>query len=354
VYKGNEMTTPKYIRTTDRSGRVDFTNVENLVAQQLNHFKGWTCNAGVQSLYIDYDGSVWVANCAGAAMNPNSISKDITWEWGHVGSIFLDEYVWPTGPVICPFRSCGCGADLCVSKNAQPVNMGANSIDNIKAVDSETDLVAVGMNLHWPKHVLWDIGRWCNYSCSYCWPAVHNKTDPHKKFDVMKAAVDRIYDEWSNGETVKWAFGGGEPTVNPDFLPLMEYIRKRGGYTLVVSNGSRNIDYYYKLAWAIDCLQLSLHTEFWRQDQFTANLESVLKAYKDKDGGWVDVKIMCKPGVVRDAVGWKNEFNRIIMAASGRARRLGYATLVPIRSIDDSGVLVGYDAEELDLLQKNA
>ena len=350
-------TTPKYIRAIDKNNRRQDYAVEDLVSQQLNKFEGWTCNAGVQSLYIDYDGSMWIANCAGAAMNPNSKSKDIQWEWGYVGDIFIDEYVWPTDPVICPFKVCGCGADMCISKNAKNVDMGPNPLQNIEEIThNDSDLVAVGMNHPWPKHILWDIGRWCNYSCSYCWPSVHNKTDPHKTMDVMQQVVDRVYNKWAEGKPIKWAFGGGEPTVNPDFLPLMKYIRGKGGYTLVVSNGSRSADYYRELAHAVDCLQLSLHTEFWNKDKFTNNLRSVLTAYNEKNGGWVDIKIMCKPGVVADAVKWKDEFNKIILDASSEGpggRRLGFATLVPIRGLDD-GELVDYQQYEIDLLHKNS
>ena len=93
-------TSPRYIRTINKQGiRQDYA-VEDIVSRELNRFKGWTCNAGIQNLYVDYDGSMWVANCAGAAVNPNSISKDITWEFGYVGDIFMDEYVWPTEPVL--------------------------------------------------------------------------------------------------------------------------------------------------------------------------------------------------------------------------------------------------------------
>lgn len=349
----------KYIEAIDKQGHVHHYSVEDLVSQRLNRFKGWTCNAGMQTLYIDYDGSVWVANCAGAANNPNSKALGhISEEWGYVGDIFQDDYTWPTKPVICPFSSCGCGADVCTSKVAKAVPMRYNMISPRKEIESATNLVAVGMNYPWEKHVLWDIGRWCNYSCSYCWPDVHNKTDPHKKLDVMKKTVDRVVDEWAGGGHVRWAFGGGEPTVNPDFLPLMEYIRSRGGYMLVVSNGSRNTDYYYKLAWAVDCIQLSAHFEFWKPEQFSKNIESIMKAFKDKKGGWMDVKLMCKPGIVHEMQEWKRKFDAImddpenqrVNPGSGRLNRQGGVVLTPIRSLDDSGEMVKYDPSELEIL----
>lgn len=357
------MSAPKYLTAIDKDGIPKECSVEDLIAARQNRFKGWTCNAGLQTLYIDYDGTVWIANCAGAVNNPNTNAiGHISEEWGYVGTILEDDYTWPTKPVICPMTSCGCGADVCTSKAAQPVTLRYNHVELIRPVQSETNLVSVSMNYPWPKHVLWDIGRWCNYSCSYCWPSVHNKTDPHKKFDVMKQAVDRVVDEWAGGGHVRWAFGGGEPTVNPDFLPLIEYIRNRGGYILVVSNGSRNTDYYYKLAWAVDCMQLSLHSEFWKPEQFVKNIESILKAYKDKGGGWLDIKMMCKPGIVREMVEWKQKFeeifnddnNKRINPQSRRLNTQGCAVLTPIRDLNDSGELTDYDPEELELLRKNS
>jgi len=100
---------------------------------------------------------------------------------------------------------------------------------------------------------------------------VHNKTDPHKKLDVMKRVVDQVHDNWSGPEMIRWSFGGGEPTVNPDFLPLVAYIKSRGDYVLTVSNGSRNPEYYAKLARVVDCIQLSVHFEYWKSDNFVLN-----------------------------------------------------------------------------------
>jgi organic radical activating enzyme len=340
----------KYILGITRDGKELNLAVEDVVGRQLNRFLGWTCNAGVQTLYIDYDGSVWVANCAGSHMNPNFLSKDITKEWGYVGDIFKDNYNWPKGPTICPFSSCGCGADICASKNSQSVKTPSNSVKNINPVTSDTELVSLSMNYHWPKHILWDIGRWCNYSCSYCWDWVHNKTDPHKKLDVMKRVVDQVHDNWSGTEMIRWSFGGGEPTVNPDFLPLVEYIKGRGDYVLTVSNGSRNPEYYAKLARVVDCIQLSVHFEYWKSDNFVLNVDTILKSFKDRGHGWMDVKIMCKPGLVQEGIDWRNTFNSMIDQVAANGRWLGYATCVPIRDKDDGGELVGYSQEEITLL----
>ena len=342
----------KYIMGITKEGNILNLAVEDIVGQQLNKFSGWTCNAGVQSLYIDYDGSMWLANCAGGHMNPNKLSKGITKEWGYVGDINKNEYNWPKNPIICPYSSCGCGADLCVSKNSQSVEVPVNSIKNINIIQSETNLVSLSMNYDWPKHILWDIGRWCNYSCSYCWYWVHNKTDPHKKLDIMKRVVDQVHDNWSDNKMIRWSFGGGEPTVNPDFLPLIEYIKGLGDYVLAVSNGSRNAEYYTQLAYAVDCVQLSLHFEFWKSDNFINNVAAILRVFKERKDGWMDIKIMCTPGSVKEGIYWRDYFNKMIDEVVAGDRWLGYAACVPIRDKEDSGILVIYSDDELELLNK--
>lgn len=343
--------TPRYMSAIYSDGTVRDHSTEEIIANGMNRFQGWTCNVGVQTLYIDYDGSVWVGNCAGSRMNPNSLSDDVTKEWGYVGSIVDDRYTWPLDPVICPYDSCGCGADVATSKKARNVRLAANDLGLIQEASATTPIVALGMNYDWPKHILWDLGRWCNYSCSYCWPAVHNKTDPHKKLDMMKKVVDRVHESWSLGKMIRWSFGGGEPTVNPDFLPLIKYIKSRGDYVMTVSNGSRSIEYYQELAANVDCLQLSLHSEFYKPEQFRRNVDAVLGVFRER-GGWLDIKIMCKPGFVSEGIRLMREFNAMISRHKiANGPDLGSAACVPIRDINDGGKLTaGYNDSELRLL----
>ena len=337
--------------TTDRTQRA--YRVEDLVAQGLNRFRDWTCNAGVQTLYIDYDGSVWIANCAGAPNNPNHLApQPLDQQWGHVGSIITDSYAWPTNPVICPFDYCGCGADICASKCAQPVPLEPNQIHNITPVQSLTDLVALGLQQQLDKHVLWDLGRWCNYDCSYCWSYVHNKTDRHKELTLMSAAVDRIMAEWSGGSRPRWAFGGGEPTVNPSFLPLLSHISSYGCDIMVVSNGSRSSDYYRELAQHTFNIHLSVHFDFWNSANFTRNVRAILEVFRERGQGFLDIKLMCRPGRVSEARRWKSYYAWLLSEFSGRGVDRGAASMVPIRD-ETGGMMVGYEPAELAMLLDN-
>ena len=59
-----QPTDNKQLRLYDNHANYKLFSVDEIIAQGLNHWKDWHCSAGARSLYIDYDGNVWVANCA--------------------------------------------------------------------------------------------------------------------------------------------------------------------------------------------------------------------------------------------------------------------------------------------------
>ena len=85
------------------------TNTDELNDKGLNKFKGWTCFAGVDSLYIDFDGNVYKSWC----LNEGKI--------GHI----TEHYLVATKPTICQKNVCSCNTDLvirkCKSKEQLPI-----------------------------------------------------------------------------------------------------------------------------------------------------------------------------------------------------------------------------------------
>ena len=65
-------------------------------------------------------------------------------------------------------------------------------------------LVALEDN-HAPKDELlrveWNLGKRCNYNCSYCGNELHNKTSDHMSWEVYTATIDKIV-EASNGKKI--------------------------------------------------------------------------------------------------------------------------------------------------------
>jgi len=75
-------------------------NSEELKLQRLNNWKNWTCFIGLESLFIEHDGSIYRAVC----MEGKKI--------GHINK----ECDWPKEPVICGIQWCVCTADICTTK----------------------------------------------------------------------------------------------------------------------------------------------------------------------------------------------------------------------------------------------
>lgn len=74
--------------------------------------------------------------------------------------------------------------------------------------------------------VSWILGRFCNYSCSYCWPYANSQTPDYLDLEVYKRTIDNIrFQAGNNGFTkFHWSFSGGEPTAYKHSLELMSKV----------------------------------------------------------------------------------------------------------------------------------
>ena len=76
----------------------------------------------------------------------------------------------------------------------------------------------------------WDLGRRCNYDCSYCPSHRHDNFSAHAPLGELTRNVDFLFkyiDLYMTHRNLKQAsinFTGGEPTVNPYFIQLIEYL----------------------------------------------------------------------------------------------------------------------------------
>jgi len=74
--------------------------------------------------------------------------------------------------------------------------------------------------------ISWILGRFCNYSCSYCWPYARSDTPDHQEFEVYTKTVDEIkMQARANGfAEFHWSFSGGEPTAYKRLLDLVKHL----------------------------------------------------------------------------------------------------------------------------------
>jgi MoaA/NifB/PqqE/SkfB family radical SAM enzyme len=76
-------------------------HANDIIKNNYNNFKSWKCNAGLESLMINWDGEVYRATCRVG---------------GSLGNIYNNTFVPPIGSIICTRNWCTCEADIPLTK----------------------------------------------------------------------------------------------------------------------------------------------------------------------------------------------------------------------------------------------
>ena len=143
----------------------------------------------------------------------------------------------------------------------------------------------------WPHQnsikIEWNLGKRCNYDCSYCPSSIHNNSSPHTDIEILKATVDKLV---SLGKPIRLSFTGGEPCVHPKFDELIKYAKYKGiSWISVTTNGTRPFEFYASLP--VDQYVFSIHFEYdWQRvydtvskvaDQTTIKLVAQIMCHHD-------------------------------------------------------------------------
>jgi organic radical activating enzyme len=117
----------------------------------------------------------------------------------------------------------------------------------------------------------WHLGNHCQFSCSYCPLNLHAGDSKKLELENMKKLV-LIAEEnlkFFNGSTqIHFVFAGGEPTLNPNFGPLVKWLKERKHNISIVTNGGRTINWWKEWGSFLDGVVFSYHTEFTDLDHF--------------------------------------------------------------------------------------
>ncbi|MCM2277023.1 MAG: radical SAM protein [Oligoflexia bacterium] len=327
----------RIVRHYGINGTFTDLSVDQTIASGLNRWRGWRCSAGVEHLYIDYDGDVWIGNCRVG---------------GNLGNVFR-EFSLPEEWIECPRDFCGCGADIAIPKVKAPeyrsllLNLGRAPRGPTLRREKTPEPVAVEQAYHAPVQVFWDLHRRCNFECSYCWPGVHDKIEPFKPYEALLAATETLFARMGRSRTVHFLFGGGEPTMHPSFLDWVALIHSKGGWSVVTTNGSRNERYLVELIRHAS-LNVSVHFEFAIGERWLDRIRALVgeKNANPATGG-LEVKVMVPPGSVARGIAFRDELLRI-----PGFEEVACWSLVPVRSIEKFDELVEYDPEEFLLLKR--
>lgn len=169
---------------------------------------------------------------------------------------------------------------------------------------------------HAPKDELlrveWNLGKRCNYNCSYCGNELHDKTSQHMSMDVFKNTIDQI--KAGSDKKIKISFTGGEPFVNPNFVDMLKYAKENGVHRCsVTTNGSPPMKIYEKALPYLHYVVISYHFEFAYHEKVINNIVAIhklIEQYKESgDYKGMHVHIMFLPGKLNECIEIINELD---------------------------------------------
>lgn len=335
-----DITPGRPLRMYAPNGQFRDISTDELVGSQLNHFKGWLCGMGVESLYVDMDGNVFGASCR---------------ILGKLGNVFEDFEI-PKAWTSCPVEKCTCGADLFIPKAKtnkdkallqKTLGKQSPARSDLRVADLRKFTAMERTHSASEKQIYWEIGRRCNYDCSYCWPFIHNNHEAHKSLEALLSASEKILHKFARGQKVNFIISGGEPTLNPAFLDWVRYISALGHTLSMHSNGSRLPDYYRELI-HYGNLNISVHFEFYKKERMLKVIEAITDEKvknKNQGVGHLEIKFMMAPGRRQEAL----ELQKAILEIPN-FKEYCTSAFVPIRDGKNGDrIMEGYQPEDFEL-----
>jgi MoaA/NifB/PqqE/SkfB family radical SAM enzyme len=142
--------------------------------------------------------------------------------------------------------------------------------------------------------ITWTITNKCNYDCMYCPDFLHAGDHVYSLSDMQSYWIDIFNKTHHKNLKYKISFTGGEVTINKDFLPFVEWLRKNYKnhiqMILLTTNGSASVNYYTKLFKSINNISFSFHGEHANEKLFFDKMIKLRKIIAHKN--FMHVNIM--------------------------------------------------------------
>lgn len=116
----------------------------------------------------------------------------------------------------------------------------------------------------------WMLGNSCSYACSYCPKSLHDGSVRWQSVADVLAFYDLLQRHYAQlrGKRVWLQFTGGEPTMHPQIIRLLEAATACGFQVSLISNASRTLRFWERIAPHLDSVILTYHNEFAELDHF--------------------------------------------------------------------------------------
>lgn len=282
--------TNKNIIFCDDHGNFSLHSSEEVIASKLNNWKGWKCSAGINSLYVTADGNVYNGTCKVEGLK---------------GNVYDTGVVFPSSWTVCTNDFCTnrFETQLFKSKHHNPL-VGHDDLKNFSA--SQVDPAWVGpsnVDKNFPLTITWDIGRRCNYKCSYCAPSVSNTYEVNKTLGSLKFAIRNLHEDYCQGKKAIWNFSGGEPTINPSYMEIVKHLYNDLGHSIITQTNASQGESYYSELIEYSSIFFSAHLDQYNEEQFIKNTQAVIEkisTIQEPARKQFFVKVMTPPGKVKE------------------------------------------------------
>lgn len=118
----------------------------------------------------------------------------------------------------------------------------------------------------------WMIGNSCNHACSYCPSLLHDGSLNWQDARLIRKMFRALHLHYARGlgKTVWLQFTGGEPTMHPQIVALLDEAAGLGFKLSLISNASRTLRFWDRVADRLNAAILTYHSEFVDHDHFIA------------------------------------------------------------------------------------
>lgn len=149
----------------------------------------------------------------------------------------------------------------------------------------------------------WNLGKRCNYDCSYCGSDIHDRVSSHIDLSIVDKTTQKIFALASQqNKECRISLTGGEPFVHPKIIDILKTIKKNKIDKIsVTTNGSVPLSKYEQSIPYIDYYIFSYHFEFAYHDKIINTIVELNKIVKNLANKNLHVHLMYLPGKMNEA-----------------------------------------------------
>jgi organic radical activating enzyme len=187
------------------------------------------------------------------------------------------------------------------------------------------------------------LGNYCNYDCSFCDDNFKSGTKRALDIEAYKQTIDNLME--GNDIPTLFIVQGGEPTLYPKIVEFLSYIKQRGGYTQMFSNGSRTMRWWEEFLplKLLDRLVISHHAEQHADPNHTAAILNMAKSSLNE--------VSCSVTIAKNVFTKSYEHFQIIRASTTDNIAVIMSPVILPDAYDfHNGT---YSDEELDIIKNN-